>query len=515
MQCYAILIDTVSIQQYIFGSNKLKENLGASYIVSNIYERQLKNALRRVFSHQFNEDDFNRWRNDPDYIAFENGHPFEIAYIGGGNAMLLFKEKAKAEEFVREWTKLLLVEAPGLNTATAIGEFDTKEFDTSKKALFEILTMNKYRYAPLTTIPRHGITAECRRSGLSMDTYYPTEKTYISSVVNAKINAVAEAKQRMQEMFQDVLGDTYCFTDEIGKLGQKVGEDNYIAIVHIDGNSMADRFASQSSLEALRRLSKSVHEATIKSVKEMIRAIKNEKAMLTEFLGVECFNKEGDKEILPFRPIIIGGDDITFVSEGRLGIWLAEQFLKAFEKQTVTDKKPLDASAGVAITKTKYPFYRGYALSKQLCQSAKAKRRAKRRKINSKDSWIDFHITSGGVSGSLEQIRAQYVVSQGNLLMRPYCLNAERVEYDFETLKENLKILAKLPKNKIHEMREVLTLGENHTKMFVKDLEARGDDGKIPEIVDKNYRNSLFENSETPYFDMIELMEFYPGLKEA
>ena len=34
----AILFDTTSIQQYVFGSNKLKDNLGASYIIEHIYD---------------------------------------------------------------------------------------------------------------------------------------------------------------------------------------------------------------------------------------------------------------------------------------------------------------------------------------------------------------------------------------------------------------------------------------------------------------------------------------------
>jgi hypothetical protein len=37
----ALIVDTVSIQKYIFSSNKLKENIGASYIVENAFNLNL------------------------------------------------------------------------------------------------------------------------------------------------------------------------------------------------------------------------------------------------------------------------------------------------------------------------------------------------------------------------------------------------------------------------------------------------------------------------------------------
>ena len=38
----AVLLDTRSIQKYVFGCNELKTNVGASYIVDKIFERTAK-----------------------------------------------------------------------------------------------------------------------------------------------------------------------------------------------------------------------------------------------------------------------------------------------------------------------------------------------------------------------------------------------------------------------------------------------------------------------------------------
>ena len=41
MQVNAILFDVQSIQKYIFANNKLKANVGASYIVDRLFENVL------------------------------------------------------------------------------------------------------------------------------------------------------------------------------------------------------------------------------------------------------------------------------------------------------------------------------------------------------------------------------------------------------------------------------------------------------------------------------------------
>ncbi|WP_269849652.1 hypothetical protein [Methanosarcina horonobensis] len=55
---YAVLLEVASIQRYVFGSNKLKENYGASYLVENVFEDNLKTAWQRV---GLDAKDFESW----------------------------------------------------------------------------------------------------------------------------------------------------------------------------------------------------------------------------------------------------------------------------------------------------------------------------------------------------------------------------------------------------------------------------------------------------------------------
>ena len=433
-ECYAVLLDTVSIQDYIFQSNQLKENLGASFLIEKrVYGKYLKDAAETVFGKKF---DIKAWRSEPDAIRIRlHNDPFEVGYIGGGNALLLFQEKEKAEAFIREWTKSLLLHAPGIITAVASDEFDPDDFQKSKKRLFRILRENKARYIPQTVVPAHGITSECRHSSLSMETWNPSEGgEYVSAGTNARIEASKAAKADINKKYQTELKGEFCFTNALEKLGQIGEEDSHIAIVHIDGNDMGTRFndGSIDSLPKIRNLSISVDEATQNAFVTLLNHIVENYDPVMEYLGFDNhlkddrrwypMDKEFERKILPIRPIILGGDDITFVCDGKLGIYFSKLFIEAFEKQPVSFGGELTACAGVAMIKTKYPFYRGYKLAEDLCGNAKKVRRAK----NDSCSYLDFHISAGGISGTLEEIREKYFqTSSGKLLHRPYKLIPE------------------------------------------------------------------------------------------
>lgn len=511
MAIYAVLIDTVSIQRYVFGSNKLKENLGASHLIQNVYKGHLERVANSIFNSQ--QIDFKAWREKKaEYLINRDDVQFEVGYIGGGNALLFFMNKDKAEKFIKEWTKILLIETPGIVTAVACEEFnlDDDKFETENKKLFKKLQENKYKFIPQTIIPRHGITAECSHTGYSMEEWSSSEDKYISSVAHAKIEAADKATEELKNKFKDILDEKYCFTNQLDELGQQKGEDSHIAIVHIDGNGMGERFRGTKSLKEIRELSDSVENATNESFRHLLSQIDIQFSKIKETLGYgerKKYPEENGRKILPIRPIIIGGDDITFVCDGRLGVYFAKIFLEAFERHEVSDGKKLSACAGVAITKTKYPFYRGYELSEQLCKNAKKVRKDKQ----SNGSWLDFHIAYGGFSGTLEEIRiSHYRSPQGELCFRPYKIGSKD-EYSFKSFVENTKKLKKFPNSKIKELRQVLTLGEAANKTFVQEMEARG--LELPKIDGRSYEDKLFQDSKTPYFDMIELMEFYPSFE--
>ena len=501
----ALIVDTVSIQKYIFSSNKLKENIGASYIVESAFDEPLKNALKNTFGKI--DFDLESWRKDPDTLLLQNGTPFEVLYSGGGNLVVAFSEKEKVFEFVKAFSRELLVAAPGLRTSFGFNfDFDTDKFDESMKSLHEDLRRNKNRFHTNISLRKYGITADCPRSDESAELFCD-DSQYISSVANTKIKSVVKANQKLSSLVADILRDKFTFTDEIDLLGQIESESNYIAVVHIDGNGMGKRFAAANSLPGLRKLSASVSKATQDSFMEMTRYLIEliEKEHLTEKSGFKL-RKTNAKTILPIRPIIIGGDDITFVCHGKLGLILASKFISSLENKDVSDKKKITACAGVCMAKSKYPFYRSYLLAEELTSIAKAESRK-----NDGSSYLDFHLATTGFSGSLDEIRdKQLTATEGNLHFGPYKVSRENEAGTTHSLLSIVSGFAaeKWPNNKIMKLREKLFDSQEEIRNFIEETESQG--LRLPGIPQESYARLVWINSKTPYYDAIELMEFLP-----
>ena len=503
--CYAVLLDTVSIQEYIFSSNRLRENLGASHLVKEIYRTYLNCALYTITGSTI---DLDAWESAESEMPCDS-EPVEIGYVGGGNALLFFQDEELAQKFIEEWTKILLVHAPGLTTAVACSPFpkDLQKFPGSLKALFTKLRQNKAQHSPITALPRHGITAECARSGVSAEIYNVLVEAYVSASTNARIRAASSSKEELEGKYRSELADRFCFTDELDKLGRIRGEDSHIAIVHIDGNDIGKRFKEASTLKAIRQLSKTVRLATEAAFKAIIAEAVEQYDNIMQSLGFDPdrYPKTDGKNILPIRSIVLGGDDVTFVCDGKLGIYFAKIFIEAFERGRASDSGKLTACAGVAIIQTKYPFYRGVALANELCTNAKKKRKDAR----SQDSFLDFHVSLGGVAGKLTELRESYFqVPQGSLLYRPFKVVPKDEKSLDLFLSKVWQIQSNLPNSQINRLREVLTFPEEATRKFVQELKWRK--RRLPEIEGHQYAETLFEDGLTPYSDMVEILRFYP-----
>lgn len=588
------IVDTLKIQGFIFGSNRLRENLGASQLVYKTTSDWLRDALKACVgeAHNVRED----YSLDPEkFITDTNTLEAEVVFAGGGNALLLFREHSKAHSFVQSLSRTLLTHAPGLDIVAAHIDFDwdkkaiggdptnpTTDSPGILAQLMELLNQTKQQRLASTPILGQSVSLECRSTGLpavcSEELFSNEPAQILSADILAKLNKDIrkEAKNRFIALLpENARFPNFVVRDDFDDLGRTEDDQSYIAVVHADGNGMGQRFQqalnqfSQSEqnrdcISVLRGLSQAVDQAGRRAIRhtaerlvegmklpEMRDFVTGLKTIarhdIPKDYGVIDPNIE-KVHVLPFRLIIAGGDDITFVCDGRLGLHMAAAYLQEWEqamhvelellKSTLEDQKieldtqheghifePATACAGIAIVKTHYPFARAYELSTSLCDKAKDA-------IKRKASALDWHFATSGLSGSLKAIRDQeYNVKDGSMLMRPISLSKTsildeqwQVWSEFKKLvyifKGQLKV-AQIDKhtipneegaiyahrNRVKALREALRHGAATTKRFMATYRLK----PLP-FIDKSHddvHHTGWKNKHCAYFDAIEIMDFF------
>ncbi len=526
------ILDTSGIQSYIFNSNRLRENIGASHLVNQATKGWVIEQLKSI---GVSEDQ----QQKPIETTQKKA---ELIYASGGNALIVFDTIETARVFTSKLTRQILEEAPGINLVVAHQEFDWKKDELSEvvRDLMEN-ELEKQKRSRLPSSPLLGlsVTAACQSTQLvavaSSDKYLTQEDgeqpRLISGETEAKLKNGSEANQDLREKFRKILGN-FDFPYRGRDLGRSREESSYYAVVHADGNSMGERFEkygeigmetnldnpNRGYIEAMRKFSHSVDRAGINAIKKVIETLKN---------SIDDNKRVKDRfeikdNYLPIRPLVYGGDDVTFICDGRLGLELAALYLKTLAEQKVADGKRLTACAGVCIVKSHYPFARAYALSENLCSNAKKFLREPEN-YGKNYSAIDWHIASSGLFGSLGDIRErEYKVpipeseQFRDLTVRPLLIDDVKDKWrtwgNFRSIVDtfNDKEPWQGRRNKIIALREKLRSGPEATKQFLK---AYGIDSlpKIPQSeidTDRLYSEGYAEE-RCGYFDAIEAMDFY------
>jgi len=507
-QQWLMLVEATGIQPYLFGSNQLAQNIGASELVC----QATKDWVR-------------------EFAPKEN-----IVYAGGGNAMLIFDSESAADDFARKLTWRALERARGLDLVVKRKPFDPAGDSLAQvhQKLREALAQRKRDRALSAPLAGLGVTAACVYTGAPA-VGLNDQGQLVSVEVQHKLAVEGEGKDRLKSHLPQVADRGYEFVYDFGQFGTP-GESSYLAVIHTDGNRMGERiqklgeqYARPDQNEqyrlALADFSQSVENAAYLALNATVDA-------LLDAVEIEQ-TPEGEKRsigkvplqrrdrtgpwLLPFRPIVFGGDDVTFVCDGRLGLAVAARYLQVFSRQILFDREPAYCRAGVAVVKSHYPFSRAYDLAEALCDSAKdyIKDAAPDRRLTA----LDWHFAVSGLVLPLQQVRRrEYTVPAGSLLMRP--LRLDPPDGDWRSWQTLTTMLAGFQRedgdwagrrSKVKALRDALRQGREATQHFLAlhDL-------KLPKISDElQYMTTdgWHSSGHCGYWDAVEALDFYVPLE--
>ena len=316
-------------QEFIYRSSKLKEIVGASLIIRDLFKDYLYESAK-IYRNEINKDFSNKgdaiFRYDPnkqelDKFSFEkfeermNGDQYigEIVYDGGGNFLMLYRDEVAMKKTTEIFTKKILKEIGTLKVvATYIGDISKDNYHSEepknpgdyerlyqKHRLRESTALYTLPYGSLPIVQTEPV------SSLPLTYMYdnaPADssasgKSYVkySTETNAKLKKYwEEAKDHGDEMGETILDNIVAETK---------GEDSMLAIFYIDGNAMGAKVQAclhgkknyDDCVNLIREFSKKIQKTFIDDRKE------------------DMLKEDEDKKHYRSRILIGAGDEMTII----------------------------------------------------------------------------------------------------------------------------------------------------------------------------------------------------------
>ncbi|TYQ15722.1 UNVERIFIED_CONTAM: hypothetical protein Cloal_2205 [Acetivibrio alkalicellulosi] len=532
------LYDASGIQEYIFASGKLRENIGASNLVADVLKKILVSCIKK---HCSKDKCLVEWEKAiSSSLSKEN--EAEVIYIGGGNAMVYFDSEERARTITESFYKRLVKDTYRVKIISAFTKV-TDSFTNDRIKLIRQIEREKNLQKPFNMLKGFSINRLDNISSLPWVVNKTDKGMYINPREKyLKLNAYRQEKD--SDFIDEKYRDKFTFDGVFDNLGGDKG-DNMLAVVHIDGNSMGAFIGEHMSkfdnydgaVSEFRKISSQINTSYTNAYRDIISLLcdylSNEKNIkLLKDKGVVIRRNNSGKHILPVRHLIFEGDDVTFVCNAKLAFFLVENFIKLLQPLSI-DNKVMHACAGIAFVHSHFPFSIAYSLAEECCLNAK--RQAKTMDNKNPLSWIDFHVNLGGITGSLDDIRKRWFEMPGySLLRRPWLIDKDinnqtnYNEYSFNILKDYIKMFNEKtsssnnkfsdsiwPRTKLKELRNAYLKGESAVTLYMAELVSRVyqkdekyNSDKLDEWTDPMINIDAKKISR--YFDAVESLDFFP-----
>lgn len=490
-------IDVHGIQAYLFATSKLKEVIGASRIIDDFTGPHKDDVPATTLR------GMGLTEAKSDSPTGENW--FIPVRIGGGVVRLLLPNEAKARAFVRKMSEWALAHATSLEFDAAWAPFDLRNgaLDTVEGDLIKHINAARQHSTRGGAFNGFPFTAPCRLTGDPATGYDGR---------NERLCAASLDKRAYQLSLDDrwaSLGDESIFgafkvantrRPFIFNLEDMCGEestDSYMAIVALDLNSLGTRGRERregmvgiAALAASCAFVQEVSMATQQAFRDALSALASNPASSHEF---EVIRAAIDRNTgyLPLRPLVFGGDDLTFVMHGAL----APRFAYALARSLAD--RGFHSGVGIAFVKVKSPLSRAIELAEDLLARAKGAGREK--------TYIDFLLCTSEIPGDAsERARAGGRPARG-----PYTLDGfQQLLANARTLKHDLP--SSHVRGAVDGFRSSLEDGRDLLKDLRENIERRLGGGKHATPAATALLDTMLSDDAlaASYIDCVDLFRF-------
>lgn len=435
---YLALIETNGNQAYIFGTSRLRDQVGASWLLTRLPE-----WFREVSQ------------------GYDGVRPvLEVS----GKVIFTCEQEETAKEIIRGVCEQALTKGAGMDVSGAYIEVSSQNLtgEDFKNVHAEVANYNASRRPVQARFMNQPIFDICPDSGLPASRHEDTKdgKRAISQACAIRRKHASEFRKYLLtlakgidpdtderlvdlEGFNDAYGYTLTEADFEGMVTNIEDLENslqgdseneresgleWVGVICADANGLGAVFTKlQETYDDLKQQSEAPE---LGSVEEFYREASKAVAKCTKEAFVNAWwtiagevkkQDEDRKVVIPLIPVLLGGDDVCVISDGGYALAFAEHFANFYEQATgedpllryiVKDRREagldgLSVGVGVAIVKPNFPFFDAHHLADELCSSAK--------KLSRLTSCMDFHVLFDSQAIPLSQLREK----AGHMYLRP------------------------------------------------------------------------------------------------
>lgn len=497
-----VVLEVGGIQKYILSTGKLKEMIGGSELIESLSAKYL--------------DDFAKSKQLTVLKEIRKPVGDEILPLqrNAGAMHLLFPSEAKGRKFLQNFGLKLLADFPGLPIFGALEEceFTSSGIREAKFKLSNKITDQRNKYPTSTGMQLLPICAEAPLDGepaigkVSYGKNSSGEIISLSSKTKRIEKLLEDSRDRLREIEPDKDNKANLrWSDDLEEIA--CGSEK-IAFIHIDGNDLGIRFRQElenisdketdEDKSGQQSSSEDRYQNAINVIKTMSALSNTVKETTTAAFKkglAECLKHTRSTDskgelLVPARPLVLGGDDVTVVIRADLALYFIDAFVKEFERysnQELGKKNPNDkltVGVGMVVCPTGYPFLKAFDLSEELVKNSKELTAHKGNRQSSIDynrpSSMDYIVITNDTENDLDSIRAHLFTAEdgSKLTAKPMLLSGNNLA---QFVENGISVLEKLPRSTLRNSLSVCRKGvnealQNYTKL--KDNIERGLGGR-------------------------------------
>lgn len=462
------MYDVRGKQAFIFRTNRIKEIMGASWIISDVFKDYLYPAAieyrEKIRGTTGNEqvievdgmadtehnteaqgesmecgDAIYKYSEDEPFDVKEfhkrmNGSQYlgEVVYDGGGNFLVLYRSETVFKEINKIFTRNVLENIGTLNilcTCVPVSDPDLSNYKEDSRRLYAkhaLLESSESVVRPVSGIPFVQVDPMTSMP-LSCLTTVQIPENRNNIEIKRKVSVESAAKYAKYKEIKDIKKAEGRAEEDGEKILDKIvkekGKDSLLAVIFIDGNNMGARvqncFRNPDDptkeiaedygvrVSALRKFSKEIQEVFVTSRKKAIE----------DWLDKQYEERNKKSKNKTKRMIVYAGDEMSFIVRAEDALGTVNAYFKSLFPGN-------SACAGIAIFHSHAPYAEAYRIAEECCETGK-KYMKDQNPPETETCYVDFQFCHSDMGRDLKTIR---IHENKDLVSRPWYIKDNRIQ---------------------------------------------------------------------------------------